>query len=64
MLNDRSTLCVVDKPELMTLQKKFREIAQRQGNPSSVTREEFTEALNIVGIAESGEHAAQLILIR
>jgi Ca2+-binding EF-hand superfamily protein len=42
-----------DKEELQAMQKKFKEIAQRQGNPSVINREEFQEGLHIVGIQES-----------
>eukprot|EP00968_Pinguiococcus_pyrenoidosus_P023095 scaffold3541_cov252-Pinguiococcus_pyrenoidosus.AAC.9 len=37
----------------MSLQKKFCELARRQGNPNTITSEEFEEALSAVGIHES-----------
>ena len=42
-----------DKAELLAMQKKFNELAQRSGNPATINREEFQEALEIVGVAES-----------
>ncbi|CAN0000618.1 unnamed protein product, partial [Choristocarpus tenellus] len=41
------------KEELLQLQKKFFELAQREGNPFTITRVEFLEALELVGIVES-----------
>lgn len=35
------------------LQRKFHELAQIDGNPNTVSREEFQEALEFVGIVES-----------
>lgn len=36
-----------------TFQHKFVELAQAQGNPFTITRAEFREALELVGIMES-----------
>ena len=43
----------MDRKELLGLQKHFKELAQRQGNPNTITREEFKEALALEGIAEA-----------
>ena len=43
-----SNVTHVEKRELASMQSKFREIASREGNPSMITRTEFTEALGIV----------------
>ncbi|CBJ48386.1 calcium-binding protein [Ectocarpus siliculosus] len=42
-----------EKKELLRLQRKFVELAQREGNPYTITRAEFREALELVGIMES-----------
>eukprot|EP00903_Cladosiphon_okamuranus_P009095 g8693.t1 len=42
-----------EKKELLRLQHKFMELAQREGNPFTITRAEFREALELVGIMES-----------
>ncbi|CAN0370124.1 unnamed protein product, partial [Discosporangium mesarthrocarpum] len=41
------------KKELKDLQRQFFELAQREGNPYTITRVEFLEALELVGIVES-----------
>lgn len=41
------------KKELLGLQRKFIELAKREGNPFTITRAEFSEALELVGIMES-----------
>ena len=48
-----SNVTHVEKRELASMQSKFREIASREGNPSMITRTEFTEALGIVGINQN-----------
>ncbi len=35
------------------MQKKFRELASREGNPNTITRREFKEGLDIIGIVDS-----------
>uniref|UniRef100_A0A7S2UWF2 EF-hand domain-containing protein n=1 Tax=Fibrocapsa japonica TaxID=94617 RepID=A0A7S2UWF2_9STRA len=42
-----------EKRELLALQRKFMELAQREGNPTLITRGEFRESLEVVGIVES-----------
>ncbi|GMH97765.1 hypothetical protein TrST_g12646 [Triparma strigata] len=44
-----------DKSELKVLQNKFVELAQKQGNPNTITEEEFREALGAIGIIESDQ---------
>lgn len=48
-----SNVTHIEKRELASLQSKFREIANRQGNPQMINRAEFTEALNMVGINQN-----------
>jgi Ca2+-binding EF-hand superfamily protein len=48
-----SNVTHVEKRELASLQSKFREIASREGNPTVLSRVEFTEALSIVGINQN-----------
>jgi neuronal calcium sensor 1 len=48
-----SNVTHIEKRELAGLQSKLREIASREGNPSTVNRTEFTEALNIIGINQN-----------
>ena len=48
-----SNVTHVEKRELMSLQEKFKELAAREGNPNSINRAEFTEALNFVGINQN-----------
>lgn len=43
----------VEKRELFSLQEKFKELAAREGNPNSINRAEFTEALNFVGVNQN-----------
>lgn len=43
----------IEKGELLALQGKFLELAQRQGNPSTITSDEFEEALREASIHES-----------
>mmetsp|Transcript_33602 Transcript_33602/g.106190 ORF Transcript_33602/g.106190 Transcript_33602/m.106190 type:complete len:199 (-) Transcript_33602:367-963(-) len=43
----------IEKDQLRTLQRKFMELAKRQGNPNTITSDEFGEALQAVGIHES-----------
>ena len=42
-----------EKRELLALQRKFNDFAQREGNPHTITRSEFREALESVGVTES-----------
>ena len=42
-----------EKRELLALQRKFSELAKREGNPHTITRGEFREALEIVNVSES-----------
>lgn len=42
-----------DRAELMAMQKKFRELAGNEGNPNTITRAEFKDGLDSVGIVES-----------
>ena len=50
-------VATVDKDELLKMQKEFHKIAKKQGNPNTVSREEFAQALKIVGVRESGTYA-------
>lgn len=43
----------VEKRELLLLQDKFKELATREGNPNTINRAEFTEALSFVGINQN-----------
>lgn len=54
-----------DKSELKVLQNKFVELAQKQGNPNTITEEEFREALGAIGIIESDQiilHQVSVVL--
>ncbi|GMI50485.1 hypothetical protein ScalyP_jg2410 [Parmales sp. scaly parma] len=42
-----------EKRELLALQRKFSDFASREGNPHTITRSEFREALESVGVTES-----------
>lgn len=48
-----SNVTHVEKRELSTFQSKLREFAIREGNPTTVNRAEFTEAMNTVGINQN-----------
>ena len=48
-----SNVTHVEKRELFALQDKFKELAAREGNPNTINRAEFTEALNFVGINQN-----------
>lgn len=48
-----SNVTHVEKRELLALQDKFKELATREGNPNTINRAEFTEALNFVGINQN-----------
>jgi neuronal calcium sensor 1 len=48
-----SNVTHIEKRELAGLQSKLREIASREGNPSTVNRTEFTEALHLIGINQN-----------
>ncbi len=43
----------VEKRDFISLQDKFKELAAREGNPNTISRAEFTEALNFVGINQN-----------
>mmetsp|Transcript_17756 Transcript_17756/g.46473 ORF Transcript_17756/g.46473 Transcript_17756/m.46473 type:complete len:222 (-) Transcript_17756:111-776(-) len=45
------------------MQKSFMEIAQRQGNPNTLTKDEFAEALEGVGIVESDSEILDRLFI-
>mmetsp|Transcript_21384 Transcript_21384/g.42709 ORF Transcript_21384/g.42709 Transcript_21384/m.42709 type:complete len:201 (+) Transcript_21384:234-836(+) len=42
-----------EKRELLALQRKFSDLAAREGNPHTITRSEFRESLEAVGVTES-----------
>jgi len=44
-----------EKKELQALNTKFMELAKTEGNPNTITRHEFQEALSFVGIQESDQ---------
>ena len=48
-----SNVTHIDKRELLGLQRQFHSLAQREGNPNTISREEFQEALAQVSIVES-----------
>jgi Ca2+-binding EF-hand superfamily protein len=48
-----SNVTHIEKRELSSLQNKLREVALREGNPTTVTRTEFTECINAVGINQN-----------
>jgi Ca2+-binding EF-hand superfamily protein len=48
-----SNVTHLEKRELAALQTKFKEIAGRHGNPTMISRIEFSEALNVVGINQN-----------
>lgn len=43
----------IEKRDLAALQDKFKELGLREGNPMTINRAEFTEALNFVGINQN-----------
>jgi len=54
----------MEKRELLQMQKAFVEISQRQGNPSTIAKDEFHEALEGCGIVESdGEILDRLFIM-
>ena len=48
-----SNVTHIEKRELAAMQVKFREIANREGKPSSLNRAQFAEALATVGINQN-----------
>jgi Ca2+-binding EF-hand superfamily protein len=48
-----SNVTHIEKRELASLLSKFREIATREGNPTMISRVEFTEALTIIGMNQN-----------
>lgn len=48
-----SNVTHIEKRELAALQSKFKEIAAREGNPNMITRTEFAEALQVVGVNQN-----------
>ena len=48
-----SNVTHLEKRELLSLQDKFKELAAREGNPNTINRAEFTEALSFVGINQN-----------
>jgi Ca2+-binding EF-hand superfamily protein len=48
-----SNVTHLEKREIAALLSKFREIAAREGNANIISRPEFTEALNLVGINQN-----------
>jgi Ca2+-binding EF-hand superfamily protein len=55
ILNSLCDQTKFDKSELKTLQASFIELAAKQGNPNTITEDEFREALASVGIVESDQ---------
>jgi len=49
----------LDKKELLSLHKKFQEIAERDGNPNTLSRHDFRDALEEVGIVESDKEIVE-----
>jgi Ca2+-binding EF-hand superfamily protein len=49
--------------ELLMLQKKFAELARREGNPQNINREHFEEALQLVGITENDKEILDRLFI-
>ena len=45
-----------EKDELLALQKEFKVLAAKSGNPNTVNRKELQQALELVGVEESGRH--------
>ena len=54
-------LCIVvatvDKDELLKMQKEFHKLSKKHGHKNTISREDFGEALKIVGVRESGTYA-------
>jgi Ca2+-binding EF-hand superfamily protein len=48
-----SNVTHLEKRELANLQSKLREIASREGSPTTVNRTEFAEALHVIGINQN-----------
>ena len=44
-----------NKAEIKTLQGKFMELAEKQGNENTITEDEFREALGSIGVIESDQ---------
>lgn len=50
-----------EKPELISLHAKFKELAAKQGNPNTITVDEMKEGLAAVGIDESDASLLQRV---
>jgi Ca2+-binding EF-hand superfamily protein len=48
-----SNVTHVERRELLALQERLKEFAAREGNPNSVNRGEFTEAINYIGLDQN-----------
>jgi len=55
IINNLESRTGFNKNEIKTLQNKFMELAEKQGNSNTITEEEFREALGSVGIIESDQ---------
>jgi len=53
----------LEKKELLKMQKQFLEVAQVQGNPNTITKAEFAEALSSVGVSESDREILDRLFI-
>jgi len=53
----------IEKRELQLMQTQFMEIAQRQGNPHTITKDEFSEALEGCGIVEADHEILERLFI-
>lgn len=50
-------VATVDKDELLKMQKEFHKLSKKHGHKNTISREDFGEALKIVGVRESGTYA-------
>jgi Ca2+-binding EF-hand superfamily protein len=53
----------LEKRELQSMQRAFMEISQRQGNPNTVAKDEFQEALEGCGITEADNEILDRLFI-
>lgn len=53
----------LEKRELLAMQKSFMEISQRQGNPNTIAKDEFQEALEGCGITEADNEILDRLFI-
>lgn len=53
----------LEKRELQSMQKAFMEISQRQGNPNTIAKDEFQEALEGCGITEADNEILDRLFI-